>query len=214
MDEGGAVQLSTSPRILEIRATMQIRRHRDYRRMAWKNGGGETAEIAIFPEGATLDTFDWRVSMATVATDGPFSSFPGVDRTLAVLQGKGLTLLPDSRGPVRMEATGQPVPFPSEISVTARLAGGPVTDFNVMTRRGRFRHHVSRMALSEPAEVKRHGALMLIFLADGAAEVEAPTGATRVEAGDSVLVEAPDEMAIAISPSRPSALYVVDIWPA
>ncbi|MDP1908248.1 MAG: HutD family protein, partial [Hyphomicrobium sp.] len=43
---------------------MRILRAKDYRRMPWKNGGGETTEIAISPEGAALDSFDWRVSMA------------------------------------------------------------------------------------------------------------------------------------------------------
>lgn len=50
---------------------------RDYKRMPWKNGGGETVEIAIFPADASVETFEWRISMATVANDGPFSIFPG-----------------------------------------------------------------------------------------------------------------------------------------
>ena len=49
----------------------------------WKNGGGSTTEIAIAPLGATVDKFDWRISLATIANSGPFSVFPGVDRTLA-----------------------------------------------------------------------------------------------------------------------------------
>ena len=44
------------------------------------------------PEGASLDTFDWRISMARVASDGPFSEFPGIDRTLAVVEGSGMVL--------------------------------------------------------------------------------------------------------------------------
>ena len=61
----------------------------DYRHMPWKNGGGVTIEIAVSPSGSSLDTFDWRVSMATVIEPGPFSSFPGIDRTLCVLTGNG-----------------------------------------------------------------------------------------------------------------------------
>src|SRR5690348_16103916 len=71
---------------------MRIIRSSDYRRMPWKNGGGETVEVTIAPEGASLDAFDWRVSMARVASSGPFSRFPGVDRTLAVLAGGGMRL--------------------------------------------------------------------------------------------------------------------------
>ncbi len=63
-----------------------------HRRMPWKNGGGVTVEIAIHPAGASVDDFDWRVSMATVASDGPFSIFSGIDRTLSVLEGDGIVL--------------------------------------------------------------------------------------------------------------------------
>ncbi len=59
---------------------MRVIRSTDYRRMPWKNGSGETAEIAIWPDGVALDAFDWRISMARVAADGPFSAFAGVDR--------------------------------------------------------------------------------------------------------------------------------------
>src|SRR5258707_14720415 len=61
----------------------------DYRRMPWKNGGGHTHEIAAHPEGAGMAAFAWRVSIAEIAQDGPFSSFPGVDRTLVLLAGNG-----------------------------------------------------------------------------------------------------------------------------
>ena len=68
---------------------MRILRAESYRRMPWKNGGGETTEIAVSPEGAGLDDFDWRVSMARVESSGPFSLFAGIDRTLAILEGEG-----------------------------------------------------------------------------------------------------------------------------
>ena len=71
---------------------MRIIRAADCRRMPWKNGRGETVEIAISPDGAGIDDFDWRLSMARVETDGPFSLFAGIDRTLAVLEGEGIFL--------------------------------------------------------------------------------------------------------------------------
>ena len=70
----------------------KLLRNADHRRMPWKNGGGETVEVIVHPEGASLSDFGWRVSMATVASDGPFSVFPGIDRTLAVLSGEGMDL--------------------------------------------------------------------------------------------------------------------------
>ena len=63
----------------------------------WKNGGGVTHEIAKSEEdGAWL----WRLSIAEVATDGPFSAFLGLSRILTVIEGEGLQLhLPLSREP-------------------------------------------------------------------------------------------------------------------
>ena len=58
----------------------------------WKNGGGTTREIAAFPPGAGLDDFGWRLSVAEVERDGPFSVFSGVDRTIVLLDGAGMRL--------------------------------------------------------------------------------------------------------------------------
>lgn len=67
---------------------MQKMRHLEntaYTSMPWKNGGGVTTEIIVHPAKAPMADFDWRISMANVAQDGPFSIFPGVDRTLCIL---------------------------------------------------------------------------------------------------------------------------------
>ena len=72
----------------------RLLRNADHRRMPWKNGGGETVEVIVHPEGASLSDFGWRVSMATVASDGPFSVFPGIDRTIVVVEGAGGLMSP------------------------------------------------------------------------------------------------------------------------
>ena len=119
----------------------KIIRAADCRRMKWKNGGGETAEIAVFPEGAALDDFDWRVSMARVETDGPFSAFPGVDRTLAILEGEGLVLRVANQNPVELTGRSEPLSFPADAPTTARLIAGPITDCE---GHGRRPHHTPR----------------------------------------------------------------------
>ena len=70
----------------------RVIRNEDLVRVPWKNGGGTTAEVAAFPEGSGFETFGWRISMADVASDGPFSLFPGIDRTLIVVEGDGIEL--------------------------------------------------------------------------------------------------------------------------
>ena len=56
----------------------------------WRNGGGETREIVSWPPGA--QDFDWRASIATIAQDGPFSAFTGIDRSITLLEGDGVRL--------------------------------------------------------------------------------------------------------------------------
>lgn len=103
----------------------------------WKNGGGVTHEVAVHPAGSGFDTFDWRVSIAQVHTAGPFSSLPGVDRRLAVLEGTlSIVVGGEPRSELSPEAT--PLHFAGEESVHAHPVGGPVTDLNVMTRRAKF----------------------------------------------------------------------------
>jgi len=112
--------------------------------MPWKNGGGVTREIVCQPPGAGLDAFDWRVSIAHIASDGPFSRFAGVDRVITLLEGAGVQLS-SSDGAVahRLATPCQPFSFAGEADIDSRLLGGPCDDFNVMTRRERCRASVS-----------------------------------------------------------------------
>lgn len=111
----------------------------------WKNGGGTTAEVLADPPGAGLDAFDWRVSMADVATAGPFSTFPDTDRTLVLIEGEALDLEVDGRNH-RLDHGSRTLTFSGEARTSAKLPAGPIRDLNVMTRRERFSHEVSLVA--------------------------------------------------------------------
>jgi hypothetical protein len=141
-----------------------------HRLMPWKNGGGETREIAVWPEGAGLDAFGWRISAATVASNGPFSVFPGIDRTLAILDGAGMDLAVDGGEWQRLVKTSPPLRFSCDLPAAARLVAGPVLDLNVMTRRSAFDHRVARLnaGFSQP----HSGETTLIFCARGRIAVE------------------------------------------
>ncbi|KAA1179629.1 HutD family protein [Rhizobium tropici] len=133
---------------------MTLLRRDSHRRMPWKNGGGETVEIAVSPDGAGLADFDWRVSMATVATDGPFSVFPGIDRTLSILDGEGMTLFIEGRAPERLTQASEPLPFAADTPTSATLIDGTITDLNVMTRRGSHAHKVTRNIVGDHMELQ------------------------------------------------------------
>jgi environmental stress-induced protein Ves len=104
--------------------------------MPWKNGGGVTREIVCMPPGAGMGDFDWRVSIAHIAGDGPFSAFPGIDRVITLLSGGGVHLLGDD-GLVnhRLDTPLAPFAFAGEAAIHARLLAGDCHDFNLMTRR-------------------------------------------------------------------------------
>ncbi|PNU06695.1 HutD/Ves family protein [Novosphingobium guangzhouense] len=112
----------------------------------WKNGGGTTREIAVFPPGAGMDDFLWRLSMARVEAAGPFSVFAGVDRTLAVLEG---TLHLTGAVGAMLDPASAPFPFDGGASVEGVLPGGPVLDLNAMVRRGAFTCEMQRLGPGE-----------------------------------------------------------------
>ena len=109
---------------------------------AWRNGGGVTHDVALFPEGAGDENFLWRASIATIAAAGPFSLWPGIDRALMLLDGKLTLAVGDEE---RDLETGDPAQtFPGEEAVSACPRGGACTVLNLMARRGSARIIVER----------------------------------------------------------------------
>jgi environmental stress-induced protein Ves len=133
----------------------------------WKNGGGSTTEIAVSPLGAGFDDFVWRVSLATISQDGPFSVFPGIDRTLALVEGAGITLDIEGHNRFTLSDENPVLEFAGESAVKATLNGGVTTDFNVMTRRSHCHHRLGRRTLTGSSEFSPRGDVTLLFLAEG-----------------------------------------------
>ena len=169
---------------------MQVLRAQDYKRSPWKNGGGETREIAVFPEGAGMADFDWRLSMALVASDGPFSTFPGIERTLTILSGGPMELTIDSQPAARLGADTKPLSFPADIPVFARLLGPSVTDLNVMTRTGVFTHRVDVIALAGIVHSLPAGAIRAVLCMEGSVDIRAGQVTDRLGHQDCCLLAA------------------------
>lgn len=165
---------------------MRIIRAGDCKTTPWKNGGGSTTEIAIGPADASLEAFDWRVSMARVASDGPFSDFAGVDRTLAVVKGNGLVLTTGENAPVTLSSGADPVSFPGDTPTSARLTAGEITDLNVMTTRGRFRHRLLRIAKSVSCDFGNDDIAVVLSL-DGTTMVTCGQDSTTLDHGEAAV---------------------------
>ncbi|MBD0415419.1 HutD/Ves family protein [Oryzicola mucosus] len=187
---------------------MRRLRAESYRRMLWKNGGGETAEILAFPANASVSDFGWRISMATVASDGPFSVFEGIDRTLSILDGEGMALDIEGMGSHVLTKYTNPLSFLGDAPTWARLTNGPIVDLNVMTRRSHCRHRVRRLALSAPMTIVTTSAHTAIFATD-LCHVEGLDAPLR--RFDCLVCDASDKL---VSSSGPScSLFVVEIDP-
>ena len=174
---GGAPTDVRPPRARVIKSS-------EFRRMRWKNGGGETIEIAISPQHATVDNFDWRISMAQVESDGSFSTFGGVDRSLAILRGSGIALTIESRSAIETTRLSPPLSFDASAATWARLLDGPVVDLNVMTRRGRYSHRMRRIASQEQAVIETSARQKHLLAWDGAITIETRDGPFSLESGD------------------------------
>ena len=159
----------------------------------WKNGGGVTREIAAAPTDAALDRFDWRLSVAEVAQDGPFSAFEGIDRTIVLGRGAGMTLHGADGPEHRLDRAGIPFACPGEARVSARLIDGPTLDLNVMTRRGVWRADVRTVHAASNLEAAgarlvlcgagtwRLAGTALTIDADAGLLWQAPCGTARLE---------------------------------
>ena len=178
----------------------------NHRRMPWKNGGGETAEIAVFPEGADLAEFGWRVSMATVASDGPFSTFAGIDRTLSILTGAGMALDIGDRPTVLLTPSSEPLAFPADVPTVARLTSGVITDLNVMTHRGEWTHRVEKRIFSGAHQLDAEGGTTLI-LALGNMRVDDATAAVELGRLDCAVIEGE----VLVSSDMPMEAYLIRI---
>ena len=189
---------------------MRILKSSEYRRMPWRNGRGETAEVAISPTGGTLDDFDWRVSMARIDGDGPFSIFAQTDRTLAVLRGDGLCLSIAGSAPVELTRDSEPLSFPGDVAVGATLLGASVTDLNVMTRRKRSNHSMRRLRIAGSVEVPLEAPLALLICAEGSLQIGVTAETITLMALDALLVE-DGPATVRISSDASVLAYLIEI---
>lgn len=174
---------------------------RDRIAQPWKNGGGITREIAVEPPGAGFDNFGWRISTAVVASDGPFSMFPGIDRVLTVLEGRLGLLVGDKPERIVLTAASDPLAFAGDVPVQGDIEGGAVVDLNVMVRRGQWTAKVERRRVEAAAQVRSTAEVCLVW-ACGPFEGVEPDDMVRLDAGE----------AVALQPSAgPTEIIVIEL---
>lgn len=145
----------------------------------WANGGG-TTRLLLRAEDDT-----WRVSLADVGGDGPFSVFPGRTRLITVVDGPVLVLVVD--GVEQVVEPRRPFAFAGDASVTASVPEGPVLALNVIGDPGRVAPFVTVLELGRGSSLPLAGDQAALVL-QGRAQVE------EVEASAHDLVVGPVEV--------------------
>jgi environmental stress-induced protein Ves len=171
---------------------MRLLRAADRIAVRWKNGGGVTRDVIVSPTGATMDDFDWRISIAEIAASGPFSRFPGIDRKLAVLKGK-LALSVEDGTPIILDPDTAALDFHGESAVQADLVDGLSMDLNVMTRRGRFNSRLIRQKTTQLISVY----MQTIVIALDSLTITDTDRAIAMAKLDALLIEEPASLTVA-----------------
>ncbi|WP_233850067.1 HutD/Ves family protein [Paraburkholderia sp. HD33-4] len=165
---------------------------------AWRNGGGTTRPLAEAAGG------DWRISLADVQRDGPYSLFPGMDRQSLVVQGAGVELR-NGTDTVALKP-GQATEYKGEIEWQATLCDGPVVALNTMVKRDRYH---ARVVLLRNDMLVTSGCFALVLPLDGSCtwRTAHSTAATRL-ASSTMLVRKAHGPGLSLTPV-PSALHGV-----
>ena len=158
----------------------------EYHRERWRNGLGWTREIH-----AAGEPWQWRLSIAEIDQDAPFSSFPGVDRELVLLSGNGLRLRFDDGESTLLEPPHGRLRFAGERAVTGELVDGPTQDFNLMWRRDAIDAQLWHRPLVGPMVIfAEAGTTWAVHLLAGQARFADDSGLPGLEAGDTALLVA------------------------
>jgi len=125
----------------------------NFKTIPWKNGKGETIELAISDAG-TLDDFTWRLSMARVVEDGVFSDFSGYQRNLILIEGNGISLQHDHNKIDKLSNLLEVANFDGACRTVGNLHSGAITDFNIMTHQEKCRARVETYNERQNVEIK------------------------------------------------------------
>jgi len=169
---------------------LHLIQNRDLRWTPWKNGGGRTRELAVWPAGASMGQpqLGWRLARAECSQPGPFSSFPGFDRLLVPLD-RDLGLRHESTQSLRRVRRGECARFAGEWSTHVELPEGPARDLNLLCARGQWNGTLAWLPLARRRVLEEfdRGHLVL-HLVEGALRVRA-TGAEearQLQPGDTL----------------------------
>jgi uncharacterized protein len=157
----------------------------------WRNGLGSTTQLWVEP-GANSEEFLYRISIAPVQADGPFSDFSDYHRSLILIEGSGITLEHSTGQSDCLEQRFDTAHFSGAWQTDAQLHRGPITDFNVMARKGACESHVSIVHDAGPEELVVDSDWLLVFAPDQTVHATSPDSVvSSVPAGSLLKIRSP-----------------------
>jgi uncharacterized protein len=169
--------------------SLNIVRCGDVAPQPWKNGGGVTRELLAWP---SVGEWVLRLSVADIERDGPFSTFPGIDRWFAVLNGNGVWLgAPEQK----LQPGDDAFNFDGALAPACLLIDGPTRDLNLMIRRDAASGWMKRMTAGFEFPVAGGvTSLSGVFAVDGCTLHTAKSTAIMVAPMSLVWCESSDEL--------------------
>jgi uncharacterized protein len=187
--------------------------------MPWANGRGFTHEVMASPNS---DDWDWRLSIAEVAEDGPFSVLPGVDRILVVATGNGISL--NVAGRAHKLKRFEKFHFVGESETVGELTNGPIYDVNLMVKRDRSmgepRVDIKLLDRNEPISFEDFPNFVALVVLEGAINISTSGSGfpfnpvkTRAARLDAILPETPgqDKLVSLHAAAVASAVAVISV---
>jgi uncharacterized protein len=201
---------------------VRIVRPDTHRVMPWKNGFGTTTEIAIDPPDADVGgRFRWRLSIADVESSGPFSAFPGYERTIMVIAGHGMDLAIGERPVQRLDRLFEPYFFSGDSAAECRLLDGPIRDFNLMVERSSLRSRVAVVRLeAEPQSLERVSAGRIIHCFEGRIDLGLPAAgwSARLQPNCTAMISHADDaqgnLRVAAGPGDHATAAIIELMAA
>ena len=152
------------------------------RRVPWKNGRGTTLELAtdaVEPGGP----WTWRLAIADVPERGGFSAYPGIDRSMLVVEGSGLTLVRGADALVVPHA-GPALAFAGEDEIVGVPQGAGVRDLNLMLARDRWR---GALSIPDARDGGAEGEMVLVHALGGPLDVRVGDWEAALAEGDTLV---------------------------
>lgn len=155
--------------------------------MPWKNGGGRTWEIHRQP--AHGDAWLWRMSVADIERDGPFSAFPDCDRELILLSGEGMQLGFGTHSSAVLPPYGQ-IRFAGEHTPDCHLIDGATRDFNAIWQRDAMHISCQRRAMTGSLWcIAEPGVSWFVYMLSGSARIKDDPQSPLASTGDALWLQ-------------------------